>query len=189
MISKLPSLEKRILLRQTPSILRRGHVFAVVRRSQAHSSRKHKQPHNMTTICWSSGYMHESRGARQVHSNTNQDNTFFKGKWSCPGWTRTHDTLLSRQSALPTELPGQLSKQGSKSTTQHNTRQSQTPILRVLWHRKPSLNMYAHDAHDVLRCYIIERESGVTMFQVIRTADVLICTLSNLCSQYREPTS
>ena len=46
--------------------------------------------------------------------------------------TRTHDTLLSRQSALPTELPGQLSRQGSKSTTQHNTRQSQTPILNTL---------------------------------------------------------
>ena len=36
--------------------------------------------------------------------------------------------MLSRQSALPTELPGQLSRQGSKSTIQHNTRQSQTPI-------------------------------------------------------------
>ena len=40
---------------------------------------------------WSqfSKYLHESRGARQVHnkqSNTNQDNTFFKGKRSCPGW-------------------------------------------------------------------------------------------------------
>ena len=69
------------------------------------------------------------KGARQVHSNTNQDNFFFKGKRSCPGWDSTHDTLLSRQSALPTELPGQLSKQGSKSTIQHNTRQSQTPIL------------------------------------------------------------
>ena len=32
--------------------------------------------------------MHESRGARQVHSksNTNQDNFFFKGKRSCPRW-------------------------------------------------------------------------------------------------------
>ena len=28
----------------------------------------------------------ESRSARQVHSNTNQDNSFFKGKKSCPGW-------------------------------------------------------------------------------------------------------
>ena len=32
--------------------------------------------------------MHESRGARKVHSksNTNQDNFFFKGKRSCPRW-------------------------------------------------------------------------------------------------------
>ena len=79
--------------------------------------------------------MYESRGARQVHnkqSNTNQDNTFFpKEKGAALGGTRTHDTLLSRQSALPTELPGQLSRQGSKSPIQHNTRQSQTPILCV----------------------------------------------------------
>ena len=38
-------------------------------------------------------------------------------KGAALGGTRTHDTLLSRQSALLTELPGQLSKQGSKSTT------------------------------------------------------------------------
>ena len=41
---------------------------------------------------------------------------------SCPGWdSNPRDTLLTRQSALPTELPGQLRRQGSKSTTQHNT--------------------------------------------------------------------
>ena len=44
-----------------------------------------------------------------------------KEKGAALGGTRTHDTLLSRQSALPTELPGQLSKQGSKyNTTQHH---------------------------------------------------------------------
>ena len=78
---------------------------------------------------------HESRDAMQVHnkqSNTNQDNSLFKGKRSCPGGTQTHDTPLTTQSALPTELPGQLSRQGPKSTTQHNTRQSQTPILRAM---------------------------------------------------------
>ena len=59
------------------------------------------------------------------------------------GGTRTHDTLLTRQSALPTELPGQLSKQGSKSTTQHNTTQDKVkPQYSVLWHRRPSLNNY-----------------------------------------------
>ena len=68
-------------------------------------------------------YMYESRGARQVHSNTNQDNSFFKGKRSCPGWDSNprHTTYKAECSALPTELPGQLSRQGSKSTTQHNT--------------------------------------------------------------------
>ena len=39
---------------------------------------------------------------------------------------------MNYNSSLPTELPGQLSRQGSKSTTQHNTRQSQTPILRAM---------------------------------------------------------
>ena len=56
--------------------------------------------------------MYESRGARQVHnkqSNTNQDNTFSKEKGAALGGTRTHDTPLSKQSALPTELPGLLS--------------------------------------------------------------------------------
>ena len=46
---------------------------------------------------------------------------FSKEKGAALGGTRTHDTPLTRQSALPTELPGQLSRQGSKSTTQHNT--------------------------------------------------------------------
>ena len=62
------------------------------------------------------------------------------------GGTRTHDTLLTRQSALPTELPGQLSRQGSLAgrtlSLQHNTTQHKAksnPNTLVLWHRKPSL--------------------------------------------------
>ena len=47
---------------------------------------------------------------------------------SCPGWD-SNPRHCFLDSAFPTELPGQLSKQGSKSTIQHNTRQSQTPIL------------------------------------------------------------
>ena len=54
-----------------------------------------------------------------------QTKSFSKG--AALSGTRTHDTLLTRQSTLPTELPGQLSRQDSKPTTQHNTRQSQTP--------------------------------------------------------------
>ena len=46
---------------------------------------------------------------------------FAKEKGAALGGTRTHDTLHTRQSALPGQL--------SKSITQHNTRQSQTPIL------------------------------------------------------------
>ena len=63
---------------------------------------------------------YESRGARQMHSNTNQDNSFF------PSGTRTHDTPLTRQSALPTELPGQLSRQGS--TTQHKAKSNHSVL-------------------------------------------------------------
>ena len=48
---------------------------------------------------------------------------FSKEKGAALGGTQTHHTLLTRQSALPTELPVQLSRQGSKSTTQHNTTQ------------------------------------------------------------------
>ena len=64
---------------------------------------------------------------------------FSKEKGAALGGTQTHDTLLSRQSTLPTELPGQLSRQGSKSTTQHNTRQSQTPILCAMAQKPPHL--------------------------------------------------
>ena len=49
---------------------------------------------------------YESRGARQVHSKTNQDNTLFKGKKELP-WVGLEPTTLCyipRQSALPTEL-------------------------------------------------------------------------------------
>ena len=46
--------------------------------------------------------------------------SFSKG--AALGGTRTHDTLLTRQSTLPTELPGQLSRQDSKSTTQHKVK-------------------------------------------------------------------
>ena len=77
--------------------------------------------------------VHESRGARQVHnkqSNTNQDNSFLE-KGAALGGTRTHDTPLTRQSALPTELPGQLSWQGSQSTTQGKVK----PQYSVLWHK------------------------------------------------------
>ena len=68
--------------------------------------------------------MYESRGARQVHNKQSiptRTTPFSKEKGAALGGTRTHDTPLTRQSALPTELPGQLSRQGSKSTTQHNT--------------------------------------------------------------------
>ena len=37
-----------------------------------------------------------------------QTKSFSKG--AALGGTRTHDTLLTRQSTLPTELPGQLSR-------------------------------------------------------------------------------
>ena len=39
------------------------------------------------------------------------------------GETRTHNTLLSRESALPTELLRRLRWQGLKSQIQHNTMQ------------------------------------------------------------------
>ena len=55
---------------------------------------------------------------KQARSNkqTRQSNTahprqslFLEKKRAASGGTRTHDTLYSRQSALPTELPRQLS--------------------------------------------------------------------------------
>ena len=48
----------------------------------------------------------ESRGARQVHNKATPTRTtsFSKEKGAALGGTRTHGTLLPRQSALPTEL-------------------------------------------------------------------------------------
>ena len=79
---------------------------------------------------------------------------FSKEKGAALGGTRTHNTPLSRQSALPTELPGQLSKQGSKSTiqhkqagralTQHKHQTKSTPntlCYGIDCTEKPSLNM------------------------------------------------
>ena len=53
--------------------------------------------------------------------------SFSKEKGAALGGTRTHDTLLSRKRML---IPGQLSKQCSKSTIQHNTRQD-TPNSKL----------------------------------------------------------
>ena len=58
---------------------------------------------------------HESRVQGKCITIPTRTTSFSKEKGAALGGTRTHDTLLSRQSALPTELPGQLSKQGSKS--------------------------------------------------------------------------
>ena len=67
---------------------------------------------------------------------------FSKEKRASLGGTRTHDTLLTRQSALPTELPGQLSRQGSKSTTQHKAKSNpNTLCYGTDSTEKPSLNM------------------------------------------------
>ena len=88
--------------------------------------------------------------ATKAKATPTRTTLFSKEKGAALGGTRTHDTPLSRQSALPAELPGQLSRQGSQSTTQHNTtlslQHSTTqdkvkPQYSVLWHRKPSLNM------------------------------------------------
>ena len=100
--------------------------------------------------------MYESRGARQVHNKQTRTTPFSKEKGAALGGTQTHDTLLSRQSALPTELPGQLSRQGSKSTTQGKVK----PQYSVLWHRKPSLSHVSHEcvlytcAHNQTRTYV-----------------------------------
>ena len=61
-------------------------------------------------------HMYESRVQGKCIAIPTRTTSFSKEKGAALGGTRTHDTLLSRQSALPTEL---LSKQGSKSTTQH----------------------------------------------------------------------
>ena len=62
-------------------------------------------------------------------THTNQDNSFFKGKGAA--WVGLEPTTLRLLGRVLFLLSYQ-GRQGSKSTTQHNTRQSQTPILRAM---------------------------------------------------------
>ena len=87
---------------------------------------------------------------------------FSKEKGAALGGTQTHDTLLSRQSALPTELPGQLSRQGSKSTTQGKVK----PQYSVLWHRKPSLSHVSHECVVVHLCTQPDTDLRLKLFSV-----------------------
>ena len=72
-----------------------------------HNARKIQTPNNS---------VHESGCARQVYITNEVTPTgttpFSKEKGAPRGGTRTHDTPLPRQSALPTELLWQLSRQG-----------------------------------------------------------------------------
>ena len=79
-----------------------------------------------------------NQGVQDKCTATLTRTTLSKEKGVVLGGTRTHATLLTRQSALPTELPGQLSRQGSKSTTQHNTTHYCTNISEVVVQRAMS---------------------------------------------------
>ena len=81
-------------------------------------------------VCIIVTYMNQGVQGKCITNKATPTRTtpFSKEKGAALGGTRTHNTLLTRQSALPTELPGQLSKQGS---LQHNTTQD-TPILRAM---------------------------------------------------------
>ena len=81
---------------------------------------------------------HESRGARQVHSNTNQDNTFFQRKKMLP-WVGLEPTTLCFLDRVLFLLSYQGSSAGRALSLQYNTTQGK--VKPVLWHRKPSLNM------------------------------------------------
>jgi acyl CoA:acetate/3-ketoacid CoA transferase alpha subunit len=59
---------------------------------------------------------------------------FFQDKRAVLVRFGTHDTLQSRQSALATGLPGQLSRHGLKSTTLYDTWQRQTSMTVLLAH-------------------------------------------------------
>ena len=86
------------------------------RNTTQHNTTQHKAKSNPNTLCYGTEnphlicrsrqtnkdaqlqikYLHESSGARQVHnkqSNTNQDNTFFKGKKELP-WVGLEPTTL-----------------------------------------------------------------------------------------------
>ena len=61
----------------------------------------------------------------RVANNSRRGQHIFQIKMSCPS---IHDTVLTRQSALPTELPAGSSADRALSL-QHNTRQRQTPCM------------------------------------------------------------
>ena len=59
---------------------------------------------SLLTACMSQGVQGKCIENKATPTRTTP---FSKEKGSALGGTRTHDTLLTRQSALPTELPGQ----------------------------------------------------------------------------------
>ena len=75
------------------------------------------------------------------------------------GGTRTHDTLLTRQSTLPTELPGQLSRQDSKSTRQHKVKPQITVCM--VTQKKPytTLHIIVIDNTLIVWCMLINISS------------------------------
>ena len=65
--------------------------------------------------------MNQGVQGKCITNKAYQPGQLFFPKGAALGGTRTHDTLLSRQSALPTELPGQLA--GRALSLQYNTTQ------------------------------------------------------------------
>ena len=64
------------------------------------------------------------------------------------GGIRTHDTLQSRYvRALPTELPGQLSRQGSN---QYKTQDEILTTLCMVWRRNISLGTHMYTTNENL---------------------------------------
>ena len=62
----------------------------------------------------------ERKKQGQTNKQTNKTKQHSSSEKTASGGTRTHDTLYSRQSALPTELPRQLSWMGPNLTS-HST--------------------------------------------------------------------
>ena len=67
--------------------------------------------------------------AQQQNQIHQQQLLFQRKRMSCPRWNLNPRHSTVKASALPPELPGQLSWQGFESTTQHNTTANLKPLF------------------------------------------------------------
>ena len=125
--------------------------------------------------------------------------TFPRKKLAASGGTRTHDTLYSRQSALPTELPRQLSWLGPNLTS-HSTPDEQANYQLSMKEKAGVMTCtcttYSNSACMIVLCKqkiddvkscTCSRQEVVIVQQMFRIEDLENLILSHHCLRWTYP--